>query len=890
MITRLKIKPETTWLGLDLYETIPISANITQDDITDIGGSSFRYTKTFVIPGTKNNNKLFKNFYSVSGIDFDPLTKIECVVEDGGNIVFEGFLRLNAVIINDEFIDYEVFIVTALSDFSSEIQGVSLRDLDYQDLNHDLEYSAITTSWGYTGGTSGLFNGQLIYPLINYGLSYDGSNNPSFEMCVTGSSCFTSSSYSVPESYFKPAIQLKSLVDRIFDYTSYNYQSDFFNSDYFKSIYMSLSNNGELGITLDDADASRNQFKVYAYQNLYYQYDANDKRKPVPFSTLNPDGYDPLNSFTLDDDMPGQSTDDYRNYFNVPVAGDYYFNLRFSYTNQVGINVPTYFRIRVFKDTSPTKIDNGTLLYETGGSGFAALGTRQDANIFFSGSLLSNEYVSVYLEFIDTAGFPENGIVLYGFEGNNTPMWDLYTSPSFVGTQEFGIKQQLPEIGIDEFMKSLFGMFNLVVEKNDVDKLLTIEPWDYYFNDSSRATKDWTKKLDLSSSIRIEPLDFTLSKDIEWTYNREENEDLNDRYYDENNVVYGTKKYTSPSNILTGKQTIKIPFNATPTDVIPGSEYIIIPQTYSIDDNDLKQPEMDVPHIFFWVGNRFMYTGETGVGETSWYIQSGNTEVEWRTYPCVNHLSKLDNVSGNEISDLNFSPYWDYYKTSNGFVNPYSSYSLYSSFWSQYINSIYSPEARRLKGRFYLTPDDIGKLKLNDKIFVKDNYWRVEKITDANLVDSQLVEVSLIKELNGFHWLNPPSPEYTISPNAAFPPSPINTLSWYTENNLETENIIMYTAEGKQLSNNNILFSTTNDQISGSTLYSNGDIRIVVGFTYRDFASPKTNLELTFGVSSGDDTYGRLAIPTPIDNTYYQLDVTQYFSGSTSLYMTIDTY
>ena len=168
MKTRLKIRPDNTWLGLDLYEELPISVVISQEDITEIGSSSYRYSKTFTLPGTKNNNEVFKGFYSVVGIDFDSLTKIECVVENGGNIIFEGFLRMNAVILQDEYIEYEVYILTEISDFSSEIQGLSLTDFDYQDLDHDNTYDNITTSWEYTGGTSGLFNGQILYPFYNY--------------------------------------------------------------------------------------------------------------------------------------------------------------------------------------------------------------------------------------------------------------------------------------------------------------------------------------------------------------------------------------------------------------------------------------------------------------------------------------------------------------------------------------------------------------------------------------------------------------------------------------------------------------------------------------------------------------------------------------------------
>lgn len=889
MQTRLKIKPQNTWLSLDLYEDLPISANIQQDDLTELGSSSTKYTKTFTIPGTKNNNKVFGNFFQVSGINFNPLLKVECVVEDGGNIIFDGFLRLNAVIITDEFIDYEVYILTAISDFSSEIQGYTLRDLDYQDLNHELNYSAITTSWEYTGGTSGLFNGQIIYPMIDYGLPYQGTT-PAFDFTMTGSSSITDSAYAIPEYYFKPTIQLKSLVDRVFEFTSYNYQSNFFNSDYFKSIYMTLSNNGEIGLTTEDELENRNKFKVYADSTLYYYYDPNDKRKPVPFSKLTPDGYDPLNAYTLDDNMPGFSNDDYRNYFNVPISGDYYFNLRFRYTNGTGYNYPAYFRIKVYKSTNPNNIDGQTLVYQTPGSGFAALGSVQDANVFFSGSMTSDEYMSVYMEFIDTAGFPDSGVRLYGYQGVNTVSMDLYTSPNFVGNQDVNMKLQVPEIGIDEFFKSLFGMFNLTVEKDDVDKLLIIEPWNVYYNEADRIEKDWTPKLNLQNSIRIEPLDFTLSRSIKWTYKPESDENLNYFWENEFNTVFGQKVYTSSSNILTGQQVIELPFSPTPTDVIDGSSRVIIPKTFEYDDNGLKQPAMDSPHLMFWCGNQYFYSGST-TGQATWWLQSGTTQQEWTTYPQMSHLSNVGQFAPGLFSDLNFQPTWDYWGTTNSLFNLYSSYSLYPTFWEDYITSIYSSEARRLKGKFLLKPEDIGQLKLNDKIFVKDNFWRIEKITDANLVKEDFVEVSLLKELNGFYDRQPPSPIYSITPNQAYPLPPPNNLYWSTVNNLSSysNNITGFEAYARQTITGAYIFYTTSFA-SGIGQFYSGNLQCYAGFTYRNISGSMNNLELKMGSNPGDDSYGILQIPQPSDNTFYELDITRYFPASGNLYITIDTY
>jgi hypothetical protein len=74
-----------------------------------------------------------------------------------------------------------------------------------------------------------------------------------------------------------------------------------------------------------------------------------------------------------------------------------------------------------------------------------------------------------------------------------------------------------------------------------------------------------------------------------------------------------------------------------------------------------------------------------------------------------------------------------------------------------------------LTGRFLLRPLDIYETKLTDKIFVKDSFYRIEKINEADLTDNKLTECSLIKELGGYYKVIPPAPYYTIEPNQPYP-------------------------------------------------------------------------------------------------------------------------
>jgi hypothetical protein len=185
--------------------------------------------------------------------------------------------------------------------------------------------------------------------------------------------------------------------------------------------------------------------------------------------------------------------------------------------------------------------------------------------------------------------------------------------------------------------------------------------------------------------------------------------------------------------------------------------------------------------LFFWVGNRYAYKDKFKQVQGSWYLSSGTTQIEQNTYPCVSHLSSLDIQIPDLVSDLNFGSTWDFFGNYNNLPVQFTPYNLYNVFWEDYVENIYSSETRRLTGRFLLRPLDIYETSLTDKIFVKDSFYRIEKINEADLTDNKLTECSLIKELGGYYKVTPPAPYYTIEPNAPYPGiSTAYTLVCYT--------------------------------------------------------------------------------------------------------------
>jgi hypothetical protein len=89
-----------------------------------------------------------------------------------------------------------------------------------------------------------------------------------------------------------------------------------------------------------------------------------------------------------------------------------------------------------------------------------------------------------------------------------------------------------------------------------------------------------------------------------------------------------------------------------------------------------------------------------------------------------------------------------------------------------------------------LRPIDIYDTNLTDKIFVKDSFWRIEKINEADLVNEKLTEVSLIKERGGYYKVEPPAPYYGVEPNAPYPSSFITSATTIISYTATTPNTV----------------------------------------------------------------------------------------------------
>lgn len=777
-----------TWQQIDLFEDVPITLTIQQNDLTNLTTRRVPYSRTILIPDTSNNAILFEHYFEINGVEFNPLQKIPCVVQYRGTDIFQGIMRLNSVTTSTEERIYEIFILGEVGDFAADFRNLDLQDLDWVDLNHDHVYSAITKSWECKNdGVSGLFNGQILYPLINYGLDYQGDSSsgatPTFSYDFGTPTSFDSSTNPVPPSMFKPAIQLKSVLDRIFATTPYTVNSEFLNSEYFTSIYMDTFQNGKVGIEYASGVTNQNIFKANAPQRTF-DYN-NGVRHIIPFNLFG-DSYDPLGNFF---NVGGTNNGPF---FRAPYQGLYAWNIQFNIKGGIGLFSPLFpakVVVEAYKTTNPNTL--GTLFYTSPQINLnpTTVGNALPVSLFFSETLNAGEIIQIRI-LDDTINIPslisfppQRNYTLTPFNDGTIVkqniFWDLYQSPTII-TELVDMSLGIPNISCFDFLSAMIKMFNLVIVQDEVQKTIRIEPYNWYFNDLDRTVKDFTNIMDLDSGVKVEPLSFDLSKDLIWTCKFTDNEYLPKQFSDRFDFVYGREKFTSSSNLFVGEQVYELPFGSCPTSGVTNAPNFIIPQYYYLN-NQQQAPYATVPHLFFWVGNRYAYKDVFKSQQGSWYLLSGGTPVEWSTYPCVSHLSTLESQGVSEvISDLNFKGTFDFFGNTTNQIQQFTEFTVFNTFWKTYVDNLYDPFNKRLSGNFFFRPIDVYNTKLNDKIWIKDSYFTIEKITDADLVNKRLTQISLIKDSQPYYKIEPPAPIYILDPNQPYPgPEPFTYFLAY---------------------------------------------------------------------------------------------------------------
>ena len=229
---------------LDLYEDEDLPLTLSVDNFKNVAEKVQSYSKAFNLPATKRNNKIFNQIFEITRSDdgaiFSPYKKSECVLKQDGFVLFKGYLRLLDVTDKDGEISYNVNLyseVIALADYLKEL---SFRDLDFTELTHDYNLTNIQATWDdmqeqeyhiqilSTSGFRDSGYNTVKYPFVDW--------NHQFILGASGNPILPNL-----ESAFRPFINIKYIIERIFENTPFTFTSNFFDTTDFEKLYMDFN-------------------------------------------------------------------------------------------------------------------------------------------------------------------------------------------------------------------------------------------------------------------------------------------------------------------------------------------------------------------------------------------------------------------------------------------------------------------------------------------------------------------------------------------------------------------------------------------------------------------------------------------------------------------------
>lgn len=726
------ITPTGTKVKLDLYETDPIKLTFTAENLIDLPTVNSTYSQTFKLPATGTNNQFFKYWFSVNSNDFDVSKKTSAEIVTEAGFFIDGQIRLQKVFRNYEsaLVDYEILFLGEVRDFSTQVGEGFMNTIDCNDLVHTLNHINITSSWNALAGTNnGLKNGNVLYPLVEYGYSYNQAgqvqqNQIQAGQFTSGSSerPFTTNSHALDLWQWRPWVRAKYLIDKIFNTTDYTYSSVFFESDLFQNLYVNATGNIATPTMLDLL--TTNLMQVVSGDQTHGTVNNVQQIWNWPAET-----FDSGNNWN-------------GNTYTVPLTGAYTFNYNFdgdvTWVNIGGgtgswpdVTIEYFYKkngtITVLGSADNGGIDPAVYFYQTG---------NLNLNLV-TGDIIQFGYRIIHLNPPPTLLFETT---LYG----NTL---VVTSAPVSVNPGLLLSDKVKTI---DWFKSIIKRFRLVmVPDRENPRNFIIEPWNDYI--ATGDSLDWTHKIDGSKDIQFEPLFFTQSSSIKFT-DAEDTDHPNDNHQKVFKEVYGTKIFDSANELLKDERIINTVMAPTPVERVEyaSNSYksnIIIPHLAKLDvaENATNAgggkltPIVAKPRLVFWNGikpNAF-------VGNHHWHMYNDFTvSQQMHNFPMVSYMSEFPTTA----TTTNLSWELEYPR----FTEPPTAIlgsDIYTKYWKAYIDSTYSNEARKMTATFILDAQDL-KVKFNDSIFIRDSWWRILKITNAPLTGLNPVKVELIKLLD----------------------------------------------------------------------------------------------------------------------------------------------
>ena len=679
---------------LDQYadESVDIVSSVL--DVSDITKNTGDYSKSFTVPASKNNNRLFKHWYNAS-IDngFDARSKVEGSIDIDGVPFKLGKWRLNKCnIVKGRLESYTINFFGNLPNISDTIGEDMLSDLAFPKLDH--EWTSDNVIDGLEGN---LLDGDIVYTLMANKRYFYNSHSGAHDVDATtiniANGASTSHATGVVWSDLRPSVKLSKIIDAIETrYNSFIYDNpivfsrDFFSTTEFEKQYLWLKADDRVAIgggeeIVDFTTGSETYINLTTNVGTFVTDRATNTRFAIGNKITPASGYE---------DVP------------------YTFIVRNADT---GEDVYAWDR---------TQWGNGDGIISIGTNLFSPSGTT---TFNFTWHVKSNSKIEFTSE-----------VSIVKQVGATFSPSDVTTGAAQTLVNEVVIGDEMPELKIVDFLKGIFNMFKLVAIPKD-DGSIYVNTLDSYYAQGQRY--DATKYIDFA---KFDVDRGELLKRIAFEFEEPStilNMEFKKRAAD--GQGYGASlvnvyESLTPKKLIDGDTLeVKLPFEqiyferlVEQDDAIVGTNTNI--QTGVILDDNLNEV---VPKAVLH------YTSKQDISATPIrFVNDLAADVVLNTSLVIpiHHFGPVAPVYAN-LFEAEFSNF-----TGESLVN-----NLYSIHYKDYVTAIFELKRRTFMYTANLPIQIVTRLELNDVIAIGEIDYRINKYS-YNLLNG-LTKLELI---NGF--------------------------------------------------------------------------------------------------------------------------------------------
>jgi hypothetical protein len=671
-------------------------------------------------------------------------------------------------------VDYNLFPLTGTTNYS------------YQ--NGKTMWGLYNIGYQYTGSNTTVVD-STITPLVQFTQVFSGgSYNP-----IPGN--FDYSGTPVHDFYFKPSIQIKELYTQIVNQAGYNVQSEFFDTAYFQRYYMPLK-------FVDETVYSRNAIPAcFTYANDSYgelnPTPARAYTNPTQNNACNSLGWPTtIDSFTIDALYQGI----YQFHFTYTIqplypcddTSNFYAELYYTDGTQTKLLEGTYY----YCNGSPQQISFVQKFQFTG---------TTNVQFYFQGEGL--EINGFSFEVVNGPRFIPNGAIIdyaIEFPPNDYKQIDFITSINKLFNLVVVPNPDIPNNLIVEPIVDYIGKGNVIdwTSKVNFDENQSLYPTSTLLNgtlefeyklDQDYANQDFngqtnrifgTDKFLLNQQYKDQTtkFEFTLSSPMDITINNSVVSELtlNSMSKLKQIDVSGITQQTFvPFKILpkTVFRGLTLPndnygfvqggtFGSGSTNCTSGITVNVTKTGYiRYNDCDGNQVTWFLPHLGFDSWNGCLDPSSVKPAYplpnvATFTITSSGTPCGQYFIPATYQNWYMDGIAQDRFTNINrfttypfnynnFSHYINYRGEDQSNITPseyvFQSEDLYNIYYQPYVNDIINEENKIYSCKIYLYPQDIERLRWNEKIIINNTYFRINKITNFNALEPDLCDVELVK-------------------------------------------------------------------------------------------------------------------------------------------------